>query len=461
MKLILDFLQNNIIESYLIINENGDIFQFSKNLNYINSENIKNLNDLIWIEATDKFNIFLENLYRNGKNEGKFEILTELHQYEIATFFATKLPDDNDKYVILIGKDSDLQKNKNNELVSKSQFIRDLASLFKGFYYTLDKDLNFVEIFGSIFEITGYSQNELMENIKNILNLVADEDKENFSILHNFKNVTTVNEEYVFRVKCKDNSERWVSEEYRLFNINNQTFIKGIIYDIDKLKTNENELVTKNDKLTKLANHLEQVREQERKEMAREIHDEIGHALTSMKLDINLLLKKRYLREDALETRLTDIMKQIEETIRTLQRISSQLRPSILDHFGLLAAIEWQAKEFQRQTSVRCKYNLPEEDIELSEPKTIAVFRIFQEILTNIARHSQATRVDVDLSLENNILELKVSDNGIGIKKENLDSPKSLGLIGMRERANLINGKLYINSVLNVGTTIILNVSIN
>ena len=124
MKLILDFLQNNIIESYLIINENGDIFQFSKNLNYINSENINNLNDLIWIEATDKFNIFLENLYRNGKNEGKFEILTELHQYEIATFFATKLPDDNDKYVILIGKDSDLQKNKNNELVSKSQLDR-------------------------------------------------------------------------------------------------------------------------------------------------------------------------------------------------------------------------------------------------------------------------------------------------------------------------------------------------
>jgi PAS domain S-box-containing protein len=456
MKLILDFLQNNIIESYIIIDDNANIVQFSKNLDYID-----NLKKLIWLEASDKFNFFLDILFKDGKNEGKFEILNEWNQYELATFFATKLPEESNQYLILIGKDSEIQKNKNNELNTKTHFIRDLASLFKGFYFTLDKDLNFIEIFGSIFEITGFSQNELMDNLKNIVNLVVEEDRENFIILHNYKNITTVNEEYTFRIKCKDNSDRWVSEEYRLFTINNQTHIKGIIYDIDKLKTNENELLSKNDKLTKLANHLEQVREQERKEMAREIHDEIGHALTSMKLDINLLLKKKFLREDALETRLTDIMKQIEETIRTLQRISSQLRPSILDHFGLFAAIEWQAKEFQRQTSVRCKYNLPAEDIELSEPKTIAIFRIFQEILTNIARHSQATRVDVDLSIENNILELKVSDNGIGIKKENFESPKSLGLIGMRERANLINGKLYINSVLNVGTTIILNVSIN
>jgi signal transduction histidine kinase len=213
--------------------------------------------------------------------------------------------------------------------------------------------------------------------------------------------------------------------------------------------------------LLDLANHLELTREQERKNMAREIHDEIGHALTSLKLDINLLLKKKYLREEKLESRLGDMQKHIEETIRMLQRISAQLRPSILDHFGLIAALEWQAKEFQRQTSIRCKYEMPDEDVEINEHKTVAVFRIFQEILTNITRHSNASRVDVFLTIENNILELKVSDNGIGIRKEDLESSKSLGLIGMKERANLVEGKLTINSILNIGTTVHLTVAIN
>jgi signal transduction histidine kinase len=144
-----------------------------------------------------------------------------------------------------------------------------------------------------------------------------------------------------------------------------------------------------------------------------------------------------------------------------LQRISAQLRPSILDHFGIIAALEWQAKEFQRQTSIRCKYQIPEEDIDINERKTVAIFRIFQEILTNVARHSSASRVDVFLTTENNILELKVSDNGIGIKREDLESPKSLGLIGMKERANLVEGKLTINSILNIGTTVLLTVPIN
>jgi len=154
-------------------------------------------------------------------------------------------------------------------------------------------------------------------------------------------------------------------------------------------------------------------------------------------------------------------MVSIEQTIKTLQGFLHQLRPSILDHFGLVAAIEWQAKEFQKQTGLRCKYLIPEDDIELSEHKSIAIFRVFQEALTNIARHSKATRVDVSLEVVDNNIELKVSDNGVGIKKEVIDDPNSLGLLGMRERVNLIGGKISISSVLNLGTTILINVPIN
>ncbi|HRT67877.1 MAG TPA: sensor histidine kinase, partial [Bacteroidota bacterium] len=273
---------------------------------------------------------------------------------------------------------------------------------------------------------------------------------------------TTTNAYQSFYVPFEYTGAHATNEEFKFSREDdNSIIIRGILTNIDRRREAENELKKSREQIEKLANHLEMVREEERKEFAREIHDEIGHSLTALKLDINLLLKKRFLREDVLEKKLNEMMVSIEQTIKTLQRISSQLRPSILDHFGLVAAIEWQAKEFQKQTGLRCKYLIPEDDIELSENKSIAIFRVFQEALTNIARHSKATRVDVSLEVINNNIELKVSDNGIGIKKEILDDPNSLGLLGMKERVNLIGGKISIGSVLNVGTTILINVPIN
>lgn len=154
-------------------------------------------------------------------------------------------------------------------------------------------------------------------------------------------------------------------------------------------------------------------------------------------------------------------MEMVETTIRKVRSISSQLRPSILDHFGIVAAIEWQAKEFQKQTAIRCRLNLPKQEIQLAEAKSIAVFRIFQEILTNIARHANATRVDINLQLNETNLLLIVSDNGKGIKSEDLSSKRSLGITGMKERANSVNGKLNISGVSNIGTTVTLTIPIN
>jgi len=207
--------------------------------------------------------------------------------------------------------------------------------------------------------------------------------------------------------------------------------------------------------------YFESLREEEKKKLAFEIHDELGHILTAMKLELSWVLKKKFLREEVLHEKLHKMIDMIDSMIRKVRSISSQLRPSVLDHFGITAAIEWQAKEFQKQTAIRCRLNLPKQEIQLSEAKSIVVFRVFQEILTNIARHANATRVDIHLDIEGNNLVLTVADNGKGIKPEDISAKKSLGIFGMKERARSVNGKLTISGVSNIGTTVTLTIPIN
>jgi signal transduction histidine kinase len=376
-------------------------------------------------------------------------------------FFGCDCNKENDEYIICLGKKiSDLLDSTTNK-DSQFNFIRDFGKIFNGLFLEINEKYQITNTFGDSAEIIGLENNDLPKELSEIIELIYEEDYENFKFIHDFANLSKNVQEFSFRIKQNDADIVWIKELLLLIETNNKKTILALFYNVNEDKEKFIKLTDSKTQLLELANHLEMTREQERKEMAREIHDEIGHALTSLKLDINLLLKKRYLREEKLESRLADMQKHIEDTIRMLQRISAQLRPSILDHFGIIAALEWQAKEFQRQTSIRCKYQIPEEDIDINERKTVAIFRIFQEILTNVARHSSASRVDVFLTTENNILELKVSDNGIGIKREDLESPKSLGLIGMKERANLVEGKLTINSILNIGTTVLLTVPIN
>lgn len=147
--------------------------------------------------------------------------------------------------------------------------------------------------------------------------------------------------------------------------------------------------------------------------------------------------------------------------IERVREISSQLRPGVLDDLGLTAAIEWQTQEFQSQMGIRCKFNANSEDITLDPDKSTAVFRIFQETLTNVARHAKATGVSISLMKMSNNLLLKVRDNGKGIEEDKISSPKSLGLLGMRERARLLGGNFEITSTQGKGTTVTLQVPLS
>lgn len=215
--------------------------------------------------------------------------------------------------------------------------------------------------------------------------------------------------------------------------------------------------------LRALSARLQSVREEERMRIAREIHDELGQVLTGLKIDIVSLTKRisdSVSKEDwvILKDRAQEITDLINNAIQTVRKISTELRPGLLDAVGLTAAIEWQAKEFESRTGIKCKLKLSHERISLDQHRSIAVFRIFQEILTNVARHSQATEVGVSIEERESELFLEATDNGRGIKANEFSNPKSLGLLGMRERALLFGGEVSVRGVPGKGTTVTVRV---
>jgi signal transduction histidine kinase len=204
-----------------------------------------------------------------------------------------------------------------------------------------------------------------------------------------------------------------------------------------------------------LSAYLQAAREEERRSIAREIHDELGQALTTMKLELSLLREEVLHDVTAATNRIQSLKDGVDETIHAVKRIITKLRPGLLDDLGLTAAIEWQAKDFQIHTGIVCEVLAEPEEMNINPEISTAMFRIFQETLTNITRHSGATRVTVNLVQANDALELKVHDNGRGITAEEINDPKSFGLIGIRERAQYWHGTVAIEGKPEIGTTII------
>jgi signal transduction histidine kinase len=195
------------------------------------------------------------------------------------------------------------------------------------------------------------------------------------------------------------------------------------------------------EKLRALAAREQSVREEERARIAREIHDHLGQALTGLKMDLTWL-KTRLPGQKSVAEKVASMFKLIDDTIRSVREIATLLRPEVLDQMGLAAAVAWQARDFQMRTGIRCKLSLPPDPVAAGPELSTAAFRIFQELLTNVARHAQATRVEVAMRAETGRLVLEVQDNGRGISQAELGGSKSLGLLGMRERAMAFGGSV-------------------
>lgn len=196
------------------------------------------------------------------------------------------------------------------------------------------------------------------------------------------------------------------------------------------------------EQLRKLSAHIQTVREEERTRIAREIHDDLGQALTALRLDLSWIGRRLQLDQAALQQKVQSMAKVIDSTMETVHRLSSELRPGILDDLGLAEAIEWQAEEFQNRTGITCEVQLDCEQIQLTKEQSTAIFRIYQETLTNIARHASAQTVLVTLEVSDGNLTLMVGDDGRGITQEQISRPDAYGIMGIRERVLALGGEV-------------------
>jgi PAS domain S-box-containing protein len=265
--------------------------------------------------------------------------------------------------------------------------------------------------------------------------------------------------QHEFRIRTADGRERWLRSLLRRVPDSAEPGeIIGVTFDVTELRCAQEELARSRQQLRDFASELQTIRERERTHIAREIHDELGQALTGLKMELAWLRTKLPKRSTKLVETAEHMVAQVDRTIETVRRIASALRPSVLDSLGLVAALEWLVREFERNTRMRCTLRVFDDRAEPGPERSTAVFRIVQEALTNVARHGNASSVEVTVARDGADLLVAVRDDGCGISAEAAHGSRSLGILGMRERAIASGGELAITAAPGGGTIVTVRV---
>ena len=260
-----------------------------------------------------------------------------------------------------------------------------------------------------------------------------------------------------WRIHPAGGAMRWVQVAATAREVGGGNWLlDGIITDMTAYKEAEQALVQSREELRALTAHAEQVKEQERRLVARDIHDEIGSTLTGMKADL-AWLKKRFSRDPEVTGKLTSMGELVDGAVQTANRIIQALRPGILD-YGIAPALEWQASDFAARMDIEVAFETNEEDLALDIEQSTALFRVFQESLTNVAKYARATKVETELFATPTSVTLEVRDNGSGLAEGALEKSTSFGIRGMMERVRALGGWLDISGAPGKGTTVMLSI---
>jgi PAS domain S-box-containing protein len=249
-------------------------------------------------------------------------------------------------------------------------------------------------------------------------------------------------------VAAYDREGRFIQSRIAVSDVSERVRAEAVLHESKRQ-------VRSTEQLRELSARLQSVREEERTRISRAIHDELGQTLTGLKMDVAWLQSHLDPPQPALLAKTQAMSDLIDTTIQTVRRISTELRPGILD-LGLVATIEWQTR-----TGIESKLISAPEETTLDDDRSTAVYRIFQEILTNVVRHAQATHVEVTLEETAAFLTLQVRDNGRGITDSEIDNPKSIGLLGMQERARLRGGEIHLHGSPDLGTTVMVRLPLS
>ncbi len=402
-----------------------------------------------------------------GMTDGDQEVLKSgspmlniIEQYESASGIrwvqTDKIPicDKNGIPVGLIGFAQDITERKQAEdaLHESEERYRNLVESISDVVYAIDGSSVLTYISPVVKNTLGYEPDELIG--RQFLEFVHKEDRD--LLMRRFSEPREGSvKDSDYRVIGKEGEIKWVRTLTNpIIEEGGFAGARGVLIDVTERKQAEEQLRSSTQELRALAERLQSAREEERTQVAREIHDELGQALTALKMDLSWLSKKLPKDQDPLHEKARSMSQLLDATVRTVKRISTELRPGLLDDLGLAAAIEWQAEEFQNRTGIKCTVAINPEGVVLEAKLSTAIFRIFQETLTNVARHANATKVEVNLKKKAHQIELKVQDKGKGITQKQISSSKSFGLIGMRERIFPWQGELKIIGTPGKGTTV-------
>jgi len=343
---------------------------------------------------------------------------------------------------------------------SEARF-RALVSNIPGMVFQLvrrdDGDLRFLYVSEGAAALLGVAPQQLCDESRQFFDTIDATDRVSFdsAMAASARQLSLVN--WDGRILAPQGDVKWINlRAAPRRSDHSQIHWEGIVSNITQSKVIETELRESRTQLAELSSHLEAAKEEERERIARDIHDELGGTLVAIKIETSLLGSKLPGDPLQLRKRVRAIEGLIDEAISTAGRVARELRPGILKDFGLAAAIECQADDFAQRTDVVCDTDGISHDIAPDEKTALALFRIFQETLTNVAKHAQATRVEIRLALESGILLLEIADNGHGISAEDMNKPKSFGLRGIRERMMGLGGALEIAPNKPVGARIIL-----
>jgi PAS domain S-box-containing protein len=356
--------------------------------------------------------------------------------------------------VLGIARDVTERRKAEEQIVKSEQKYRALIEQASDPIMVTDFKGNFVDVNMRLCDTFGYTKEELLKmNIYALVDQAQVKEKPiQFEFLASGQQLFSER-----RMKRRDGS--FIEVEANVKKVDNN-HVMAIARDVTERKKVQKELEKSHKQLRQLSTHLETVREEERTNIAREIHDELGQQLTGLKMDLSSLNKKIPVENKAARKKIASMMALLDITMKTVRHISSELRPGILDDLGLTDALTWQSSEFEKRTGVHCQFKSKLRLRSFEKNLSTGIFRVYQETLTNVARHAKATKVSTTLEADSDSITLKVQDNGKGFNEAEIKNKNTLGLIGMKERAMMFGGKLSIESEKGKGTVVTLLVPI-
>ncbi len=354
-----------------------------------------------------------------------------------------------------ISRDITAQKISEQKIISEKEFSNSIINSLPGIFYLYDENGKFLRWNKNFETVSGYTSEEISQMHPLDFFDTGEKGLLTESIGRVFK-VGMAEVEAHFLTKSQKKIayyfNGWAAE------FENKTCLIGMGIDITERKRTEAALNQSYKEIRQLASHLQEVREEERAGIAREIHDELGQQITGLKMDVSWLSKKIITEDYAIKEKIKDILDLLDNTVKTVRKIATELRPSILDDLGLREAMEWQSQEFQKRSGIKIVFSSSLPVINATGNISIGLFRIYQESLTNVARHAEASVVTTTLEEKNSQLVLSITDNGKGFDINTSGSKKTLGLLGMKERTLMMGGEYEIISAPEKGTRVIVSV---